>query len=67
MYDLPELITNKIWRYYWKNKKINYLEDIKNKKHRLIKDDDNDRFQVWADTYNFLRIMNGMNGLTYSI
>ena len=35
MNNLPELITYKIWKYYWKNKKQNYLQDIKNKKHKL--------------------------------
>ena len=36
MNDLPELVTYKIWKYYWQNKKQNYLQDIKNKKHKLL-------------------------------
>jgi hypothetical protein len=36
MDDLPYLVTNTIWRYYWEEKKKEYFNDIKNKKHKLL-------------------------------
>jgi hypothetical protein len=33
---LPELVTNTIWRYYWENIKKGFLNDIKNRNHKLL-------------------------------
>ena len=68
MNNLPELVTHKIWKYYWQNKKQNYLQDIRNKKHKLLyKHQTNvyDNINVFARNFNILSIMSGMGGLTY--
>jgi hypothetical protein len=36
MHNLTELVIDKIWRYYWVERKQVFLKDIKNKNHKLF-------------------------------
>jgi hypothetical protein len=68
MNDFPELVTNTIWRYYWEERKKGFLKDIKNRNHKLLINDnfDDNALLLFARSFNHLRIMSGMGGLSYA-
>jgi hypothetical protein len=66
MHNLTELVIDKIWRYYWEERKQVFLKDIKNKNHKLLNNVIfSNNLLVFARCFNYLSITHRMSVLTY--
>ena len=65
MNELPDLVTRLIWKYRLEQ----VFNDIKSKNHKLIYNQENNDFSelmLFARTFNYLLIREGIGGLSYN-